>query len=199
MFTVALLRQWWDDATCTFQDKKMSKISKDTMTCIEKPSLSMLLALTVFSLSHTQYYWWLLQNTADTSNSDLITQRCRTVWQTACLEILRFMSVFIYSHFFPLFPVPIDSFSCALVSNKKLKSKKMHFQTPSALQKSLKTRTLAFWGQIMQVTKRTKEYFRIFFLLCHCFYLPILVSFIVLWLSLHFLSHLSLWPLLNKF
>lgn len=53
VFTVALLRQWWDDATCTFQDKKMSKISKDTMTCIEKPSLSMLLALALFSLTHS--------------------------------------------------------------------------------------------------------------------------------------------------
>lgn len=203
VFTVALLRQWWDDATCTFQDKKMSKISKDTMTCTEKLSLPMILALSVLTLTHSillmtimEHSWHFKLWPNNTALSNALTD---------CLfgDIAVHICVYLLPLFLCLFSVPIDSFSFALVSNEKLKSEKKkikHFKTPSVLQKSQKTSTLAFWGQIMQIIKRTKEYFKttlVISLLCHLslsLWHSFLVYFIVLCLSLHFPSHLGLWP-----
>jgi len=101
---------------------------------------------------------------------------------TDCLfgDIAVHVCVYLLSLFLCLFPVPIDSFSCALVSNKKLKKKK-HFQTPSTLQKSLKTRTLAFGGQIMQITKRTKEYFKTAPVISLSFFLSVIVFIFLFW------------------
>ncbi len=159
-------------------------------------SLLLALALSVLTLTHSILLMTITEHSRHIKlwpNNTALSM----VWRTACLEILQFKSVFTYSLFLIVFF--LTGFFCALVSNEEAEILKLHFKTHRSLRHhSEKNSEKAFWGSDHAYYEENIKYFKTTLVISlSCFLSDIvffyLDSYIVLCLSIHFLSHLILW------